>query len=100
METLSQCKDIMQFCISEKTGKQFAVEFHTLNGIEPLQRTNRFYISTKGGTIVKRSITSGKMIGLFVGNTTQILNDYDESKPFDEYDVDLLFYEREANKVY
>lgn len=98
METLSQCKDIMQFCISEKTGKQFAVEFHTLNGIEPLQRTNRFYISTKGGTIVKRSITSGKMIGLFVGNTMQILNDYDESKPFDAYDVDLLFYEREANK--
>lgn len=97
-ETISNCKDIMQFCISEKTGKQFTVEFHTVNGVETLQRTNRFYISTKGGTIIKRSNTSGKMIGLFVGNTTQILNDYDESKPFDEYDVDLLFYEREANK--
>lgn len=98
MDTLSQSKDIMEFCISEKSGKQFAVEFHTMKGIETLQHTNRFYISTKGGTIVKRSTVSGKMIGLFVGNTMQILNDYDESTPFEEYDVDLAFYEKEAYK--
>ena len=98
-ETLSNCKDILDFCISQKTGSDFEVELHDVNGITKLQKTNRFYISTTGGSFIKRSRTSGKMIGLYTGNTVQVLNDYDENKPFEEYNVDLYFYEKEAQKM-
>lgn len=98
-KTLNDCKDIMEFCISQKTGSNFIVEFHQLSGITQLQKTNRYYISTKGGNLVKRDKVSGRIISLNVGKTAQILNDYDPSKSFEEYDVDLSFYQAEAEKV-
>ena len=98
-ETIGSSKDIMDFCISQKTGGDFDVELHSVDGIEKLQKTNRFYISTTGGSFIKRSRTSGRITGLYVGNTVQILNDYDQAKPFEDYKVDLYFYEKEATKT-
>jgi len=98
-DTLEKSKDIMEFCISQKTGDNFSVELHTTEGAESLQKTNRFFISKTGGAFIKRDYRSGKLTGLYVGNLVTILNDYDETKRFDEYNVNLAFYEKEAMKI-
>lgn len=41
---IKSCKDIKQFLMSEKTGKQWNVEYDN----KPQQRVNRFYASTNG----------------------------------------------------
>jgi len=98
-ETLENCTDIMEFCISQKTGKNFEMELHTSKGIEKLQKTNRFYVSKKGGGLYKKDKYSKKIIGLYVGRTISLLNDYDSSTPFSEYEVDFSFYEKEVQKI-
>lgn len=97
-KTLVDCEDIMEFCISQKTGANFTCEIHTRKQIEKLQKTNRFYITRNGGAMYKRDI-SGHLTGLYVGNQIQILNNYDKSTPFKDYQVDLSFYEKEVMKI-
>lgn len=98
-ETLENCKDIMEFCISQKSGNNFGIEIHSNRGIEKLQKTNRFFISKKGGRLIKRDKYSNKLIGLHVGRLVSVLNNYDSNTPFATYDVDLSFYEKEVMKI-
>ena len=98
-KTLEECKDIMEFCISQKSGKNFEIELHAGKKIDKLQKTNRFFITTKGGTILKRDKTSNRIIGLHVGKLAHILNEYDANVPFEDYHVDLSFYEKEVMKI-
>jgi hypothetical protein len=112
-KTVEDCHDIMEFCISQKTGSDFEVELCTGSKIEKLQKTNRFFISKKGGTLLKHRhdfdnpapktlniLTKRKgTIGLYVGHLVTILNEYDPSVPFDSYDVDFNFYEKEVMKI-
>lgn len=98
-QTITECKDIMEFCISQKTGSNFAIELHTKDGIKDLQKTNRFFVSKNGGSMIKNDKQTGKKIGLYVGRLVTILNQYDKNKPFDEYHVDFSFYEKEALKI-
>ena len=98
-ETIMSCRDIMDFCISQKTGDDFNIELHTTKGIEKLQKTNRFYISKKGASLIKRERFSKRMTGMYVGKLVRILNDYDTAIPFENYDIDFAFYEKEAMKI-
>jgi len=98
-KTLEKCKDIMEFCISQKTGNEFTVELHTAMKTEKLQKTNRFYITKKGGILLKRRDSTGKAIGIHVGKQVRILNDYDPTISFEDYAVDLAFYEKEVMKI-
>ena len=98
-KTISKCKDIFEFCISQKMGKEFQAELHTLDGIELLQKTNRFYISNHGGALQKRKGLSRSKTGLFVGKTVRLLNDYDPEVSFEEYDVNVNWYIREAQSI-
>jgi hypothetical protein len=98
-ETLENCKDIMEFCISQKTGGNFVLELHDNKGVQTLQKTNRFYISKKGGSLIKREMYSNRLIGLYVGRLATILNEFDPNTPFESYQVDLSFYEKEALKI-
>jgi hypothetical protein len=99
-KTLEDCKDIMEFCISQKSASTFSIELHKGGqNIEKLQKTNRFFITTKGGALLKRAEFTNKLIGLYVGRQVQILNDYDVTIPFENYHVDLSFYEKEAMKI-
>lgn len=98
-KTLEDCKDIMEFCISQKSGGNFAIELRTINGTEKLQKTNRFFITKKGGSLIKRDQFSNKQTGLYVGRLVRILNDYDPSIPFEDYQVDFPFYEAEVMKI-
>jgi hypothetical protein len=98
-QTLENCKDIMEFCLSQKSGKDFGMELHKNSGIEELQKTNRVFVSKKGGRFIKRKHFTENISGLYVGRLVSILNEYDETLPFENYDVDLSFYEKEAIKI-
>lgn len=98
-QTLEECKDIMEFCISQKTGGNFVLTLVTTKGSTSLQKTNRFFISKRGGSLVKKETFGKRAIGLHVGRNATILNDYDEKLPFEQYDVDLGFYEKEVMKI-
>lgn len=95
-DTLSESRDILDYCISQKTGGKFQLEHHTLKGVEKLQKTNRFYIANRGGILIKRNNDSNEKTGLYVGKQVRILNNYDPSLPFESYDVDISFYRKEA----
>jgi hypothetical protein len=97
-ETIGNCKNILDFCISQKSAKEFTMEYKTPRGIEVLQKTNRFYISYSGGQLQKHH-QDGRIIGLYAGKTVQILNIYDPSLPFENYNVNLSFYIKEAKDL-
>jgi hypothetical protein len=97
-KTLAESQDILDFCISQKSGRDFKIEYRTVNGVEELQKTNRFYISRRGGVLVKRNISTNSETGLFVGNCVKLLNDFDQEIPFSDYDIDFDFYKKEAVK--
>lgn len=98
IDTLKSSDNILDFCISQKTGKDFILEYRTEEKVESLQKTNRFYVSNSGGELVKVRQSNGGEIGLYVGNKTRILNDFDDAIPIENYDINYDFYEEEARK--
>ncbi|HBD93013.1 MAG TPA: hypothetical protein DC057_02445 [Spirochaetia bacterium] len=97
-ETLHSSTDIFEFCISQKVGKDFILEYHANDGITKLQKNNRFYISNDGGKLIKKRIDSDKQIGLYVGENVTILNDYEDSILIDTRNINYEFYINEVNK--
>lgn len=98
-ETIRNHRDILDFCVSQKSGSDFQMEYHKDDGsVEMLQKNNRFFISLNGGRIIKRHKVKNTEIGLFVGKQVRILNDFDSSIDFSTYDIDYDFYIEEANK--
>ena len=98
-ETIRNHKDILDFCVSQKSGSDFQMEYHKDDGsVEMLQKNNRFFISLNGGRIIKRHKVKNTEIGLFVGKQVRILNDFDSSIDFSTYDIDYDFYIEEAKK--
>jgi len=102
-KTVKGSIDIFDFCLSEKTGSQFQVEYHYLKDnekrIDLLQKTNRYFISNKGGTLLKRKdIDSISNIAL--GWNTTILNNYSKDK-LEEYlnNINHSYYIAECNKI-
>lgn len=97
--TLAEATDVLDFCVSQKTGSDFQLVYRNRHGDEPLQKTNRFYVSTKGGSLVKVRKSNGKEAGLFVGERVQILNDFDPTVPISEYPIDFDFYKQEVQAI-
>ena len=58
-KTILEHDDILDFCIATKINAKFTpIYSKAKNGIittEALQKNNRFYVSTNGGSIVKQS---------------------------------------------
>jgi len=98
LETYKESKDILDFCISQKAGTDFQMEFHKNDNIELLQKNNRFFISKNGGKLIKRRKSDGSTIGLFVDQLTTVINNYDKNIPIDTYNIDYDFYVEEAYK--
>jgi len=98
-DTIVESRDIFDFCISQKTGGDFVLEYR-VEGREPikLQKNNRFFISKDGGSLVKVNSKRNSEIGLFIGEKCRILNDYDDRILFENYDIKYQFYVNEAKK--
>lgn len=116
-QTIKECKDIKKFLMSEKTGKQWHVEYMN----KEQQRTNRFYASTNGGYLWKWKDTGHKegeiitYIEPYVGehkykasarqyqnmltaSGVTLLNKFDD-KPIEERKINYRYYLREALKI-
>lgn len=98
-DTLKNNRDVLDYAISQKTGAQFKLEYHTLEGKTVLQKNNRFAISRKGGALVKRQRSTNKETRLYSGKATVLLNDLDVNLSFDTYQIDLDFYRKEVMEI-
>lgn len=119
-DTIKGCKDIRDFLMSEKTGKQWHVEY--IN--KEQQRTNRFYASTDGGYLWKwkggdieednyvwdNNIQFYKEQGKRIVNTPKqyqnmltasgvTLLNYLDDKPIEERKINYRYYIMEAYKI-
>lgn len=119
-DTIKGCKDIRDFLMSEKTGKQWHVEYMN----KEQQRTNRFYASTDGGYLWKwkggdieednyvwdNNIQFYKEQGKRIVNTPKqyqnmltasgvTLLNYLDDKPIEERKINYRYYIMEAYKI-
>ena len=89
--------DIKDFLMSEKTGKQWHVEYNN----EPQQRTNRFYASTNGYFLYKWKETGIQDIkeyqNMLVASGVTLLNNFDDLK--ENPKINYQYYINEANKI-
>lgn len=96
LDTLYKATNILDFCKTQNVGKDWICTFTDNDGIRILQRNNRYYVSTIGGTIEKVeksqsnvdcfvqedgsiSNTSGRHGNLCAGQKVQILNTLDDT---------------------
>ena len=95
-DTVYKCKDIKKFLMSEKTGKQWNVEY--LNKSQ--QRTNRFYASTNGGYLWKWKDNNGERQyqNMLVSSGVTLLNKLD-NKPIEERKINYRYYLNEIYKI-
>ena len=95
-DTIYNCTDIKKFLMSEKTGKQWHVEY--LN--KEQQRTNRFYASTDGAYLWKWKLEDGtkRYQNMLVDSGVTILNKLD-NKPITERKINYRYYLKEALKI-
>lgn len=116
-DTIKNCTDIRDFLMSEKTGKQWHVEYMN----EEQQITNRFYASTNGGYLWKWKDTGhkeGEIItytepyvgehkykasarqyqNMLTASGVTLLNKFDD-KPIEERKINYRYYIMEAYKI-
>lgn len=97
-DTIKNCTDIRDFLMSEKTGKQWHVEYMN----EEQQRTNRFYASTNGGYLWKWKYSNDSDIksyqNMLTASGVTLLNKFDD-KPIEERKINYRYYIMEAYKI-
>ena len=118
-DTIKGCTDIKKFLMSEKTGKQWHVEYMN----QEIQRTNRFYASTNGGYLWKwknveqpesykwndniktyqednsKPLKEQKQYqNMLTASGVTLLNMYDD-KPIEDRKINYRYYLRECYKI-
>ena len=97
-DTIKNCTDIRDFLMSEKTGKQWHVEYMN----EEQQRTNRFYASTNGGYLWKWKYSNNSDAksyqNMLTASGVTLLNKFDD-KPIEERKINYRYYIMEAYKI-
>ena len=98
METLYECKNILEFCKTQNVGRQFHVEFSTNKGFETLQRNVRYYVSTNGGVIFKTHNINLSKNNLCAGYKVKILNTLDDTR-IELREINYQYYYDECMKI-
>lgn len=97
-KTILNHKEILDFCMTQKAGKQFQMQMITPSReVINLQKNNRYFVSVTGNEIIKKQKENGSITGLAVGKKVTLLNEYLE-KDISEWDIDYQFYIDEATK--
>ena len=94
-DTIKSCKDIRDFLMSEKTGKQWHVEYNN----KEQQRTNRFYASTNGAYLWKWKGEDTKQYQNMLTASGVTLLNYLDDKPIEERKINYRYYIMEAYKI-
>lgn len=98
MESLYDCKSILDFCMTQNVGRQFHVQVTNGTGYEELQRQVRFYVSNTGVSIFKVHNNTAQRSNLCAGNVVTILNTLDD-KRIEYRNINYTFYYKEALKI-
>lgn len=98
LETLYECKNILDFCKTQNVGKQFHVEITKGTNSEILQRNVRFYVSNKGSVIEKVNNNTLSRNNLCAGQQVTILNTLDD-KRIEYRNINYNYYYKEALKI-
>lgn len=98
LETLYECKNILDFCKTQNVGKQFHVEITKGTNSEILQRNVRFYVSNKGSVIEKVNNNILSRNNLCAGQQVTILNTLDD-KRIEYRNINYNYYYKEALKI-
>ena len=102
METLQNCTNILDFCLTQNVGKQFNVHIIRMNnGVledKEYQRYVRFYISNKGHTLWKVHKDTKQRAQLSAGNSVTIVNELDDVD-ISLRDINYRFYYEECMKM-
>jgi len=95
--------DIYDFCLTQKIGGQFLAEYHTIkNGslnIENVQKDIRYFVSDRGGVLIKKYKDKDKRISIQAKQTATIFNDWFPCATMLDYNIDYKFYVSEAMKI-
>lgn len=98
METLYECKSILDFCKTQNVGKQFHVEYATNNGFKTLQRNVRYYVAMDGGVIYKTHNATEAKNNLCAGYRVRILNTLDDDR-IELRKINYQYYYDECMKI-
>ena len=98
LETLYECKNILDFCKTQNVGKQFHVEFTVGSTREILQRNVRFYVTNKGGVLEKVNDNTHGRNNMCAGYQVSILNTLDD-KRIEYRNINYSYYYQEALKI-
>ena len=102
-DTIFNETDILDFCMSQKTGNDFRNELHVYvkgkHKIIPLTKTLRFYASLSGGTLIKTNVGTGKQINILKGQKVELLNRLRPVSNIENYNVNYIFYIEKCNDI-
>lgn len=98
LESLYDCKNILDFCKTQNVGRQFHVEYTVHNNTIEMQRNVRFYVSNKGGIIEKVHTQEKTRNNLCAGYSVTILNTLDDT-PIAYRNINYNYYYQEALKI-
>lgn len=95
--------DIYDFCIAKKTDKKFQNEYHWIDNsgelvITKLQKSIRYYVSTRGGSLYKYNPEEDTYINYCAGKSVKLFNNY-VKLPIQDYEIDYGFYISETQKI-
>lgn len=95
-DTINNCTDVKDFLMSEKTGKQWHVEYKN----KEQQRTNRFYASTNGAYLWKWKDNNGTKAyqNMLTASGVTLLNKFDDV-PIKKRNINYRYYIYEAYKI-
>jgi len=95
--TVKKSKNIFDFCGQTRVRGEWDFMYLHIDNEQnikrtPVQRTIRYYISKKGGKIIKKNRYDKREINVVAGKNLQILFNTYVEKPFSEYNIDYSFY--------
>jgi hypothetical protein len=103
-DTIINHKEILDFCISQKIGKQFVPEYHYMEEgavkIKKLQHNIRYYIAKSGGILMKKYLTEDSRISLVKGRYCRVLNIVFDTEDITDYEIDYQYYIAEADAIF
>lgn len=97
-ETVKNHNNIFDFCGRVKSNSGYKIKYHYLDGsqekTDQLQKTNRVYLSNKGGYLYKSK--GDRSYAIYKGQKVTIFNQFKEKE---NYDINYNWYISEVNKI-
>lgn len=104
-DTIKNHNNIYDFCLKLKCRNDSKAILKYINDkgeicYKSLDKTTRYYVSTpkEGINVLFKKTKSGNESGVSLGANIKIFNEY-EQRNMEDYNIDYLFYIREANKI-